>query len=576
MRIFLSPINPTVGDLDHNAELIRRAIDAAGRERADLAVLPELALAGYPPRDLLLHKSFVAACERRALAIARGTTGGLTVVFGTPLPCEHRPAGVTNSLLACRDGAVVARYDKRLLPTYDVFDEDRYFVPGDRPVTVTVNKTKVGLAVCEDLWHGADADADERYSHRADPIDELRRAGAKLIVAPSASPFADGKRGLHASIVAGQAAAARVPVVSIDQSGANDELIFDGAILAARPGEPARLLNTPFTGEPAVFETGPGIDGPGIADKEGEPRAAEGDGPVEKTELVEALALGIRDYVRKTGFQSVLVGLSGGIDSALTAALAVVALGPRHVTGVSMPGEHSSDHSVTDARDLADRLGIACHDAPISGPFEGFRATLDPAFDALDAPRLGATRPDLADENLQSRVRGTIMMTLSNRLGALVLTTGNKSEIAVGYSTLYGDMNGALAPLADLPKMQVYALSEHLNAHPDRFGLMRPPIPEHTITKPPSAELAPDQKDSDSLPDYEVLDEIVRRYVDHREPIGLIVTRTQYDPELVRRMVRLIDRNEYKRKQLTTSLKVSPVAFGVGRRMPIAQAWHDA
>lgn len=560
MRIALVPINPTVGNLEINTDLIRTAIADATRVEADLLVLPELCVSGYPPRDLLLHNAFIAACTDAAARIAETVPKDLTVILGAPLSTDAPRAGITNSLLACSDGRITARYDKRLLPTYDVFDEDRYFVPGQKPIVIKVKGVGVGLSVCEDLWRGVDARTDQRYAASPDPVAELVKKGARIIVNPSASPFVLGKREEHQRILAAHARAHSVTIASVNQLGGNDELVFDGAAMVATPEGHVLGLNAPFSVGTAVFETT--STKPEPASIRPEPR-----------ELFDALTLGVRDYVRKTGFDRALIGLSGGIDSAVTAAVAVVALGQHNVRGVAMPGPYSSEHSVTDALDLAERLGIECLTVPIAQPYEGFTGVTNDAFDAIGELPLGATSPDIARENLQSRVRGTVMMTLSNRTGDLVLTTGNKSELAVGYCTLYGDMNGGLAVLSDLGKMQVYALAQHMNEHPEDLGFEKTPIPERTITKPPSAELAPDQQDADSLPPYEMLDEIVCRYVDRREPAKRIAARTQFDPETVNRICRLIDRNEYKRKQAAIGLKVSSVAFGTGRRMPIAQGW---
>lgn len=564
MRIALCPLNPTVGDLDLNADLILDAARDATSKGASMLVLPELCLTGYPPRDLILHRSFIHACEDRIARIVERCPPGLTLVFGSPLPTDTPRPGVTNSLVACHDGQIIARYHKRLLPTYDVFDEDRYFVAGSQPVAIDVAGTRVGLSICEDLWRGIDAHTDERYAGEPDHLAELASMGCTLVVNPSASPFVLGKRVEHANILKAQADARRVTILAVNQAGANDDQIFDGVVSLAAPNAEVIPLAQPFA-QPRVI----------VVDLENDVRVHAWGGPrSEPQDLFDALTLGVRDYLRKTGFKRVLIGLSGGIDSAVTAAIAVAAIGHDNVTGVAMPGPYSSEHSVRDAIDLAERLRIRCITTPIARPFAGFEGAVDEAFAALNEPRLGAISPDLARENLQSRVRGSLLMTLSNRTGALVLTTGNKSELAVGYCTLYGDMNGGLAVLSDLGKMQVYALAHFMNDRAPELGFDRPPIPDDTITKPPSAELAPDQKDADSLPDYEVLDEIVHRFVELRESPERIITRTQFDEAVVHRICALIARNEYKRRQAAVGLKVSRVAFGQGRRMPIAQNWR--
>ena len=563
MRLALAQINPTVGDLPGNAARIIAAIDEARTAGADLFVLPELAICGYPPKDLLLEEGFVAACERTLEQIGTGHTAGITAVIGCPMSSD---AGITNSAVAYAEGALVARYDKRLLPTYDVFDEDRYFAAGDRAVVIEVAGTRVGLAICEDLWRGQDAGFAGRYASDADPVAELVAAGATVIATPSASPFVLGKGRYQRDIFAQHAQKHGVVVAGVNQVGGNDELVFDGHAAVHAPD--GRLIAGGPTFEEAVVVCDVDAGLPAVRDARVETSAEE--------LVFEALTIGVRDYLRKTGFRDVVVGLSGGIDSAVVAAIAVAALGPEHVVGVSMPGKYSSEHSKADAIDLAKRLGIACPTAPIAAPFDGFRDTLDTLFGELDAPALGATLPDLAEENLQSRVRGTMLMAVSNRTGALVLTTGNKSEVAVGYCTLYGDMNGGLAVLSDVTKGMVYRVARWMNANAERAGFACAPIPEGTITKPPSAELAPDQKDSDSLPDYDVLDEIVERRVEGRQSLARITSETRFDAEVVRRVARMIDINEYKRKQYAPGIKVTGVAFGTGRRMPIARGWHPS
>jgi len=585
MRLALCPINPTIGDLAGNCALIARGIEGARGAGADLVLFPELAVCGYPPRDLLMREGFVAACAAAAKELGETKTAGLTVVFGVPLPAEatasdRGPAGVANSLVVYRDNTFVDYYDKRLLPTYDVFDEDRYFEPGSRAVVVDVpgtggtggarEVTRVGLSICEDLWKGEDAGFALRYRAAKDPVAELMAAGAQVIVSPSASPFVLGKGEKHRGILSRHAARHGVVVASLNQLGGNDELVFDGHTLVYGAGGGLLGAGRAFSGKMLVVDVarGAGPTGAAVGETVG---AAEED-------LFEALVLGIRDYLRKTGFRASLVGLSGGIDSALTACLAVAALGSGNVAGVSMPGEYSSEHSKSDAYELAKRLGIACQTIPIGGPFEAFSGALDAAFIERGVTRLGERMPDLTEENLQSRIRGTILMGLSNRTGAMVLTTGNKSELAVGYCTLYGDMNGGLAVLSDVSKQQVYALSRWINANAARCGFVggggNPPIPEGSITKAPSAELRPNQTDQDSLPPYAVLDEIIERYIERHESAARIKQETGFDAATVSRVVRMIDLAEYKRRQVAVGLKVTSVAFGSGRRMPIAQGWR--
>ncbi len=557
MKIALAQLNPTVGDLPGNAARIARAIDDARARGADLVVFPELVVCGYPPRDLLGAEGFVRACADAADAVGRERTRGLTAVIGTPLEAEGR---VHNGLAVYRDGERVATYAKRLLPSYDVFDEDRYFEPGDRPGVVEVAGRRVGLAVCEDLWRGEDAGVGARYAGSADPVDGLARAGIDLLAVPSASPFVLGKHERHRAILARRAARLGVPVASVNQCGANDDLVFDGRSGVIGPDGATLGACKAFEEDLVVVD----LD---------EPDAREpAEIPPERLAL-DALTVGVRDYLGKCGFKSACLGLSGGLDSAVVAAIAVRALGPNAVTGLTLPGPFSSEGSVTDAHALAVNLGMRCLTVPIAPAFDGHREVIDGAFGALGQPVLGATLPDLAQENLQSRVRGAVMMALSNRTGAILLATGNKSELAVGYCTLYGDMNGGLAVLSDVPKTLVYRLARWMNAHHAELGFRTPPIPEATITKPPSAELAPGQLDADSLPAYEVLDEIVERVVEGGERAARVVAETGFDEAVVRRVCRLIDLNEYKRRQLAVGLKITSTAFGTGRRMPVAQRW---
>lgn len=559
MRIALAQINPTVGDVPGNAAACEHAIAQARIAAARLVVLPELCISGYPPKDLVHRPDFIRACAAAARRVGESCTRGITAVIGTPLPLES--GGIANSLVVYRDNAYVDYYDKRLLPTYDVFDEDRYFVPGSRAVVIDVDGTRVGLAVCEDLWRGEDAGFASRYLDAPDPVSAAVDAGARLLVVPSASPYVLGKHDRHVSILRSHAMRHGVPVCSVNQIGGNDDLIFDGRACVIAPDGSIAARAPAFCEHLLIHDLGT-HNGDG----------AESDLGVERN-VVEALTLGVRDYLRKTGFRKALIGLSGGVDSALTAAIAVRALGSDNVLGVALPSRYSSEHSRTDAYDLAARLGITCLTVPIVAAHGALHEAINPAFSEMGQRLLGERLPDLPDENLQSRIRGTILMTLSNRTGALVLTTGNKSELAVGYCTLYGDMNGGLAVLSDLPKTLVYRVSRWINDHPDLCGFERAPIPESTLAKPPSAELAPDQKDSDSLPEYDVLDVIIERYVERHEDVATIVAATGFDEAVVRRVARLIDLNEYKRKQMAVGLKITALAFGPGRRVPIARGW---
>ncbi|HYE03206.1 MAG TPA: NAD+ synthase [Phycisphaerales bacterium] len=599
MRLALAAINPTVGDLAGNAGLIAEWCGRAHAAGADLVVLPELCLSGYPPRDMLLQEGFLDEAARHATGLVEKTRewGGLTVVFGLPAPAPlpgtvatgagagaRGPdrAGIANALVACRDGGVRAWYAKRLLPTYDVFDEDRYFVPGDRPVVVEAGGGRAGLSVCEDLWRGEDVGLLERYAGSADPVAELARelgagggawgagSGVRVIVNPSASPFALGKGGRHRELLRRHAVGHGVHVAAVNQVGGNDELIFDGYAAVYGPGGELLAAGPGFEESLVVCELGAAAGG-GVAAPPVRDPLLEAE---EERLIFRALVLGVRDYLRKTGFGAALLGLSGGIDSAVTCVLAAAALGPGAVLGVSLPSRYSSEGSRRDAAELARRLGVRNLVVPIGTVHEALERELLAASSAVSA--CGGLE-DAAAQNLQSRARGALLMGLSNQLGALLLTTGNKSELAVGYCTLYGDMNGGLAVLSDVTKQRVYRLARWMNREWRALGiagLAGPPIPEASITKPPSAELKPGQTDQDTLPDYAVLDEVVARYVEGRQGPGRIARETGIDPGLVARLTRLIDRSEFKRAQAAVGLKVTSVAFGSGRRWPIAQGWR--
>lgn len=579
MRLALAQMNPTIGAIAANALQMGEFLDRAREAGADLVLFPELTICGYPPKDLLLQEGFIQACAAAAKEVGEQATKGLTAVFGCPLPVDQEsPDGrIANSLLVYRDGAYVDYYDKRLLPTYDVFDEDRYFTPGDRAVVIEVAGVKVGLAICEDLWKGMDAGFNDRYVEAADPVGAIIERGAQMMISPSASPFVLGKGQSHRRIIEHHAMKHGLWIASLNQVGGNDELIFDGHGVVLDPGGDVVAAAQGFEEELLVVDLPIGdlggageAGGAAVATKDGDPLLDACDEAL----LFAALKLGVADYLGKTGFSKAIVGLSGGIDSAVTAAIAAAAIGPENVTGVAMPGPYSSEHSVTDADLLAKRLGMTLVNLPIAAAFNEMAQTIDAGFGELELARLGEKLPDVTEQNLQARIRGTILMAMSNRTGAIVLTTGNKSELAVGYCTLYGDMNGGLAVLSDVPKQRVYALSRWMNEHFAAAGFKHAPIPLGTIDKPPSAELAPDQLDQDSLPEYDVLDEIIERYVEGRQSAARIAGETGFDSAVVGRMTRLIDVNEYKRRQMATGLKVTSVAFGTGRRMPIAQGWR--
>lgn len=572
MRLAIAQRNPTVGALDANADLAVEAIEAARAADADVVLFSELFLCGYPPRDLLLHEGFLESCRAAGERVARHAQG-IVAVVGCPWPLHDQDprAEVANSLLVLRDGKIDARYDKRLLPTYDVFDEDRYFTPGDAPLVIDIAGVRVGLSVCEDLWRAEDVGFSSRYLRRPDPVAQLAAQGARVLLNASASPYAMGKAATQRAILRTHCAKHNIVVAEVNQLGANDHLIFDpsAAVYTPDPGAPggARLIaaGKPFEEDMVVIDL-PAPDAPEAPDPVLDMARDE--------RLWRALVLGVRDYFRKTGFARAVLGLSGGIDSAVTACIAAAALGPANVLGVGMPSRYSSEGSVRDARELARRLGVEFTLVPIRGKHDAAESALREAL-AAQCERLGLDpAPGLTEENMQSRLRGLTIMAFANKLGALALTTGNKSEMAVGYATIYGDTVGALAVLADVLKTRVYALARWINANHALCGFDRAPIPDASITKPPSAELRPDQTDQDSLPPYDVLDAIVERYVEQRHAPARIIRDTGFDGALVRRIVRLIDINEYKRRQTPLGLKVSPVAFGMGRRLPIAQGWR--
>lgn len=542
MKIALGQINPTVGDFTGNSKKIIEFARAAHQAGAQMAVFSELAVCGYPPRDLLEKPAFVARSQRAVQEIAAAVPD-ITVVTGFVSPAAVETGkSVMNSAAVLCQGKVQFVQSKMLLPTYDVFDELRYFDPASSQKVLPYCGNKLALTICEDAWN------DKHFWHRrlysVDPVDELLRAGANLVLNISASPFHIGKRELRFNMLRTVAVDNKVPVVFVNQVGGNDSLVFDGSSLVIAPDGSIVAQAKSFE-EDLVFVDTNTLHGDLHPQIEGEEASA-----------YAALVLGTRDYVRKCGFRSAIIGLSGGIDSALTAAIAVDALGRENVTGLAMPSQYSSEHSVKDARDLACKLGIRFEVVPISGIFDCYRRTLAPVFSG--APE------DVTEENIQSRIRGNLLMAMSNKFGHLVLTTGNKSELGVGYCTLYGDMVGGLGVISDVPKTLVYRLSRYVNSR-------KPVIPESTLTKAPSAELRPGQRDSDTLPPYEILDNILEDYVEDYRTAEQIAAERGYEVKLVRDVIRMIERSEYKRQQAAPGIKITPKAFGFGRRFPIAQ-----
>jgi len=542
MKIALAQINTTVGDFEGNLNLLKNAYQSAVKSGAELVVAPELAITGYPPRDLLLKSDFIEG-NFEALGELTEGIGKVGLVVGHVARNERqtgRPASNAVSLLV--EGEIVASRTKSLLPTYDVFDEDRYFEPAIENIPVEYNGHSLGLTICEDIWNDDAFWKNCRYE--SDPVESLVEQGAQIIINVSASPWSLGKERMRREMLANLAKKINRPVVYCNAVGGNDELIFDGGSLVL--GKAGDVLGSGghFVEELMVVD---------LNSESGPPPVQFDDMEL----LHDALVIGVRDYLGKCGFKGVVIGLSGGIDSAVTAAIAVKALGGENVRGISMPSQYSSTGSLDDSKALADNLGIQYDVIQIGDAFELMKSSLEPVFEG---------RPeDVTEENMQARLRGLILMAASNKFGSLVLTTGNKSELAVGYCTLYGDMCGGLAVISDVPKTMVYDLARWMN----RDGEV---IPHATIEKPPSAELRPDQKDEDSLPAYEVLDAILERYVVENESTNQIVE-AGFDEQIVQRMARLIDLNEYKRRQAAPGLKVTSKAFGVGRRIPVAQRY---
>jgi len=576
MRIALAQLNFTIGAFERTYERIRSAVDRARAGRADLAVFTELATTGYPPRDLLNHESFVRANLDLVDRIAALTDERFGIVVGCVTP---NTAGggkpLFNTAALCHRGLVVARHHKTLLPTYDVFDEDRYFEPGLSVEPFAFMGHRLGLTVCEEVWNDRDFWPKRLYAR--DPVCELADKGADVLINISSSPFTIGKAQVRRQMIRQEALKNGRPFVYVNQVGGNDELVFDGhslvldsrgdVVLRGRDFEEDFLVcDLPVGGVPVIAGTevpAPhSLDAHSGVQPEIQFRRDTDPGEASPEEQAfNALTLGLRDYVQKCGFSRVVLGLSGGIDSAVTAALAAAALGSDRVTGVAMPTRFSSTHSVADAETLARNLGIRFEVIQIDTVFQSYLEALAPVFAGLE--------PDVAEENIQARVRGGVLMALSNKFGALLLTTGNKSEIAVGYCTLYGDMAGGLAVISDVPKTFVYRLADYINARGPE-----PVIPLSTITKAPSAELRPNQTDQDSLPPYDILDRIVEAYVERNLDIDGI-TALGIDRSIAVRVVSLIDRNEYKRRQAAPGLKITSKAFGVGRRYPIAADYVD-
>jgi NAD+ synthase (glutamine-hydrolysing) len=546
VKIALGQINPTVGDFSGNATKIIQFALQARTAGAGLILFPELAVSGYPPRDLVERPSFVAHCHATVEKIA-AETHGIAVICGTVTPAEADSGKkVMNSAALLREGRIDFIQSKMLLPTYDVFDEMRNFAPAKSQQLFRFCGRQIALTICEDAWN------DKRFWNRRlygiDPVEELVRAGGNFVLNISASPFWLGKRELRREMLTSIARNQKVPVAMVNQVGGNDSLVFDGSSVVIAPDGQVIAQGKSFE-EDLIYFDSQKLSGDMHSQIEGEEASA-----------YEALVLGTRDYVHKCGFKRAIIGLSGGIDSALTASIAADALGPENIIGVGMPGPYSSPGSIDDARELASNLKIRFELLSIDEIYAAALQILAPVFAGMP--------PDVTEENIQSRARGLLLMSMSNKFGALVLSTGNKSELAVGYCTLYGDMVGGLAVISDVPKTLVYGLSAYVNSR-------RKVIPQATVEKPPSAELRPDQKDSDSLPPYEVLDTILEDYIEDSRSAEQIVQAHNFDPDLVKRVIAMIARSEYKRQQAAPGIKISAKAFGVGRRFPIAAKAED-
>ena len=543
MKIALAQINPTIGDFDGNAQKILEFSRRAEQGGADLVLFPELAVCGYPPADLLEKPSFVARAGQVVEQLAACTAHSRTAILCGYVTAAHHGTGkrVMNSAALLRNGHIEFVQSKMLLPFYDVFDEQRYFAPAPKQRLFPLAGRQVALTICEDAWN--DKSFWENRLYTIDPVEELMRAGGSIILNISASPYWRDKRQTRSDMLAAIARHHAKPVLMVNQVGGNDSLIFDGSSIAlGRNGEV--IAQAASFEEDLIFVDTESLTGDMHPQIDNEDEA-----------IFSALVLGTRDYVRKCGFSRAIVALSGGIDSAIVAAIAVEALGRENVLGIGMPSPYSSQGSIDDSRHLAENLGIRFDVVPITGLFEQYNQALAPIFAGL--------QPDITEENIQSRIRGNLVMALSNKFNSLVLTTGNKSEMATGYCTLYGDMVGALAVIGDVVKTEVYALARHLNRE-------RELIPVSIIDKPPSAELRPDQKDTDSLPPYDILDPILEAYVERYETPEQIAASLGVDIELIRRVVKLVERSEYKRQQAAPVLKVTAKAFGMGRRFPIA------
>ena len=556
MKICLAQINPTVGAFEQNVKKICRFINTAKKKGADLIVFPEMCIVGYPPKDLLELSGFVDSNLKALEEVKKNVTGISAIVGFVDRNVGHRGKNLYNAAAYINNKEIISRHYKSLLPTYDVFDEDRYFEPAHSISLAKISGRRSGISICEDAW-GANVVWPGKIHHK-DPVESMVRQGAEIIINISASPFTIGKQDERLKMLTSHAKKYNVPIVFVNQIGGNDDLVFDGNSLVINKKGVIVDKALSFEEDLLMVEfKGPDISAGGSKPSSVGKRTQAGADEGEIESVYDALVLGTRDYVRKCGFKKAVIGLSGGIDSAVTAVIAARALGKGKVLGVTMPSGFSSKGSVKDSKALAKRLGIAFENIPIKSVYNAYTKTLSGVFTGLPF--------DVTEENLQARIRGKILMAISNKHGYLVLTTGNKSELAVGYCTLYGDMCGGLAVISDIPKTMVYDIAEYINRRKEV-------IPIHTIEKPPSAELRPDQKDQDSLPPYDILDGVLRAYVEESKDIDDIVG-IGFNETLVKDIIKKVDTNEYKRKQAAPGLKVTSKAFGTGRRMPLAQRY---
>lgn len=576
MKIAIAQLNPTIGDLRGNAQQILTMAQQAAAQGARLLLTPELSLCGYPPRDLLMQPAFVAEMATTLAQLAQEIPAQLAVLVGSVVPNQQAPytggKPLFNSTALLHNGRVEQLFHKRLLPTYDVFDDDRYFEPGSESSHFTLEGVRVGVTICEDLWN--DENFWGKRNYVIDPLAELADQGVDLIVNLSGSPYSVSKQQLREAMLRQATQTYGQPILYANQVGGNDDLIFDGSSVGFNRRGEMVCRAKPFEVDLALVEFNPETHDLEVGSIAPAPET-------EDAEIWCALVLGVRDYIRKCGFSKVVLGLSGGVDSALVAAIASAAVGAENVLGVLMPSPYSSDHSVKDALELAKNLGIQTQILPIGDLMQAYDQTFVDLF--------AGTEFGLAEENIQSRIRGNLLMAISNKFGHLLISTGNKSEMAVGYCTLYGDMNGGLAAIVDLPKTRVYSVCRWLNdstnvdslsgraVHPvsSSFQIANgnsPLIPDSILTKAPSAELKPGQVDQDSLPPYEILDDILCQFItQHKSPSEII--RSGHEPVTVERVIKLVSRAEFKRKQAPPGLKITDRAFGTGWRMPIASRW---